>query len=593
MGSWEKVTDDEGNEYYYNSETQETSWTNPEVDQSDWQEFSTEDGQKYYYNVKTEETTWDKPEGFGDDKKAEEVAENELDKEIESKPVIADIQSAEEDQVTAEDAFTQLLKQNEVDSTWSFQDVMAKFIDSPIYWKIEDPSQRKQLYDEYLMNETKRNLVNKSDILAQFKHNFIPVLEGFKENKELDHLTRWISIKNRLVKEDNPIFKHTLLSDGEIYLVFKAYQDQLKQEHEIESKQLKEQAMVELESYLTKINTGIVSENEDWDSLYDSLLKDNRFKANKHFNSLHKSDILELYVDKILAKQIEDLEDQVEKVQKTNYRYDRKARDNFKALLRELPLNDIILDENFEFKTVLPYIEDEDAFIDICGRNGSSAAELVLDLLTEHYQLLKVKADVIETVLLSLESETDIKLLLEDPEAFITKIITIEDERVEGIKDSDPQELENIQGMIKKSFQQRAQKHKEEVYKDLKAAKKALSHWMLNNYQTNSIFSVVELDEKKSTSICILHKDKDYSILASDLTRLKDDLSSVKEFSRLLELTESLSTYEETSLDVTLQDILDDFIHLVNAAPKKNKRQAEFEDSDRKRPAKARVLLNY
>lgn len=83
-GAWEKVTDDDGKEYYYNPVTEETAWDRPEgfeeskdedkskeekedgkeATKGTWEKVTDDDGKEYYYNSVTEETSWDRPEGF-------------------------------------------------------------------------------------------------------------------------------------------------------------------------------------------------------------------------------------------------------------------------------------------------------------------------------------------------------------------------------------------------------------------------------------------------------------------------------------------------------------------------------------------------
>jgi hypothetical protein len=85
VGNWEEAQDDEGRTYYYNAKTDETSWDRPDEFESehkdgdaiqkeekdkavtkndeggDWVEAQDDEGQTYYYNTKTEETSWDRP----------------------------------------------------------------------------------------------------------------------------------------------------------------------------------------------------------------------------------------------------------------------------------------------------------------------------------------------------------------------------------------------------------------------------------------------------------------------------------------------------------------------------------------------------
>eukprot|EP01029_Cantina_marsupialis_P028637 TRINITY_DN777802_c0_g1_i1.p1 TRINITY_DN777802_c0_g1~~TRINITY_DN777802_c0_g1_i1.p1 ORF type:complete len:272 (+),score=80.56 TRINITY_DN777802_c0_g1_i1:81-896(+) len=85
MGDWERIVDEVGDVYYYNSKTQETSWTNPDL--GDWQEIVADDGDVYYYNPKTGETEWTLPENAAG--KQEEVQEIPAEEPIIVSPVVS------------------------------------------------------------------------------------------------------------------------------------------------------------------------------------------------------------------------------------------------------------------------------------------------------------------------------------------------------------------------------------------------------------------------------------------------------------------------------------------------------------------------
>ena len=66
---WQECYDDQGNLYYYNAVTNETSWEKPadllSGGATDWQECYDEQGNLYYYNAVTNETSWEKPASSG------------------------------------------------------------------------------------------------------------------------------------------------------------------------------------------------------------------------------------------------------------------------------------------------------------------------------------------------------------------------------------------------------------------------------------------------------------------------------------------------------------------------------------------------
>lgn len=106
---WSAFYDDEGRIYYYNEKSGESSWDAPEhfnppptedeehtsskdpdspdkvianeklkeIDQSIWITYTDDEGREYYFNTETEETTWDRPDGLGETRKKSPVSDPE------------------------------------------------------------------------------------------------------------------------------------------------------------------------------------------------------------------------------------------------------------------------------------------------------------------------------------------------------------------------------------------------------------------------------------------------------------------------------------------------------------------------------------
>lgn len=494
---WEELRTETGEVYYYNYKTNETSWTLPETTKTlpnekqettssrgKWEEYTTDDGKKYYYNESTGETTWEKPsemlEGETNDK-VDETELSELDKELKSKPVeLAGITSFKPDN-EAKESFLKLLSDNKVDSTWSFQAVMENLVDKPEYWSVKDPVTRKQLYEEYLVSKFQSELSNKSLLLENFKRNFKEELRKLEEKGLMCYNTRWITIKKLWIDQDNPIFKHSMMLDSELAAIFYEYTDKLKLQHEKNLQTKKNQALIELSTYLRQVNSSLVENSTTWEVLYENLINDSRFQSNKNFQNLTKLNILQLYENEIFPGIIDDIKSQITDISKINYRNDRKAREGYKKLLTELEI-----EADTEFKDIIEKIENNDAFIEICGRNGSSALELFWDIVDEKKQILKVKKNLVDAVIATMKKNDNIynEKMWESAKAFSDALKSVGDERLANLDlttTGNGKEITMIYTMLKQEFELKKQQEREKYLKKLDEDIQKFARWIYDN----------------------------------------------------------------------------------------------------------------
>lgn len=520
MSQWLEAKDDQGRVYYYNTVTQETSWENPEASAQLWKAYKTDDGKEYYYNETTGETTWDKPSGFQSEpdvakepeKQAEEpVAEateaalSERDTVLAQEPVVKSQLSETpkfESEAEMQKAFFAMLKEHNVDATWSFEKVITTFVKNPVYWAVSDAVQRRNLFDEYLVKKLERESSNKTEIIEMFKKNFLQLLKDYKSAGKIGPTTRWSSAKKMLIEEDNPIFKNSVFSDKKLGEIFSEYTGELKAKSDAAAKEAKEQALRELEMYLSQISSTDKARQESWKDLYERLQTDARFKANKHFKVLTKLDILQLYKGKVFPTIVENVQKDLDAAEKVNYRADRKVRAAFKEFLRDR----ITINANTLFKDVLPQLEDEDVFIELCGRNGSTPLELFWDIVDEKKQLQKVKKDLIEQSLVdhvAHEPETrDYGDYLATFEVFLSTLGDIKDSRLElfDLKSQEGKsELNIIYDTLKNEHVLQVQRAQLAFERDCNTLVSALAHWIARNYSSmdTSLLSVETKDAAK------------------------------------------------------------------------------------------------
>lgn len=596
MAEWEELTDDQGNVYYYNAATQETTWTKP--GSGDWVTYTTDDGREYYYNEKTQETTWEKPgELTPEENKSEEIEEpgalNDVDRELKEKPVLqSDLQKAiSEVKLNSRKNFLQLLATHDVDSTWSFHRVMSKFIKEPAYWAVDDSLERKQIYDEYLDSRLRSEISSKETMVGKFTADFVALLEQLHQEGRINTDTRWISVARLLVDEENPVFIHTALSDAEISAIYYEFIEKIRIAENAEISKKKQQALDELESYLTKVNTSLVASSAKWEQLYEQLQADSRFQANKHFKSLDKLDILELYMTKIFPSTVKSLRDDLESVRRANYRQDRKARNGFKNYLKLLKIT-----AKSSFSELVPTFEENDAYIELCGRNGSLPLELFWDVVNEAYQELKLRKDLIDGYLVDMrrhDPSFDYEAVLNSSDLFLLIILESADERMGSLKLLPKEELLEIYQGLKEDHE-KSREHARRVLEDKVSAQVGvLGSWLREHHELLAFVSVGGPDKEAPLVL-----DSLFKIVKYDYESLIESLAAVEEFNTLRNLCENL---DAGRLAVAVESATHKFAQLVQqkptTAPSTRKRESQDPpepQAKRTKPApRAPVIINY
>lgn len=544
MSSWQEVKDDQGRVYYYNTETQETSWENPDAAGELWKAYKTEDGKEYYYNAATGETTWDKPSEMqadgGTEVEEPEVQTTVVEETVPERVSERDLALAEEpmetsrlmdsaskDKEQAREAFFKTLEENNVDATWSFEKVIQTFIADPVYWAIEDAIQRRALFDEYLVKKLEKESSNKTEVIEVFKKNFDAMLRKYMAAGKIRATTRWSSVKKMLIEDDDPIFKNSILSDAKLGELYGKFVSDLQAKAITKLQEEKGIALKELELYLAQITSSDKTKSRTWEELYEKLMVDPRFKANKHFQVLSKLDILQLYMDKIHPGLISQLSLEISKYEKLNYRSDRKARTGFKNLLKKFEIN-----ANTLFKDLLAELEDEDAFIEICGRNGSGPLELFWDIVDEKKQLQKVKKDLLEHSIVDYISQAEEKIrydaIMASYDDFVSTLQRIKDTRLENFDFSSAEGSKEIRiyyDTLKNEHLLQKQKAQAAFEKQLNGLVIGLASWISRNYSTISQ-GLLRVQQPGENSDEEIHSDVIIKLVNSEATLVRLEIDA-------------------------------------------------------------------
>lgn len=362
-------------------------------------EYSTAEGRVYFYNSGTGESIWELPQNIMD----------ELNNDKEEIIPITDVTKYLAPEIPFdrdnEDLFISMLKDNQVDATWSFNEVIEKLIGDKRYWSVKDPLLKQKVFENYLINRSRDELLKENNSIEKFEEAFIKILQ----KNEVNYCSRWITIKKRISNES--IYKHSIISEKIKRQVFEKYVNKLKTEKEESEKSLKEKAILELNDYLNSLK--FITLETKWDEFLNFIKNDKRFEQNKHFKVLNQLDLLKTFEDIIKKIQLVKLES-IKELKAKNYTQDRIRRDSFNRTLNELRSQGKIR-ANTQWTDIYPLIKSDSTFIELLGRtNSSNPFELFQYIIKEEDNLIIAKRAIVEQLLIHNNIKIDLNQDLND-----------------------------------------------------------------------------------------------------------------------------------------------------------------------------------
>lgn len=523
---WKQAKDKNGRVYYYNIKTGQSSWSKPAIKQNQnadnksqntvdlkllekhgWRVAKSKDGRNYYYNTKSKETRWDPPEIKVDippnttvkASKSEEISKPQEERKHTDASEGLFAKYGKNSRLTsqraisreeAENLFMQMLKDNHVDSTWSFSEIISKIgTKDSRYWLIDnDPLWKQQMFEKYLANRSEDELLKETNEVNKFHDAFVNMLS---KQSDIHYYTRWKTAKNIISNES--IYIHSPVNENIKKKVYMEYIATLLKKHNDVEENIKERALEELQLYLEDI----IVANEDtfdlisWPQLCDNYLfeKSKRYQSNKNFKILTHEDVLKMYIEIVKTREIE-LKEKMNKIDKINYTKDRIARDNFKKLLNDK--NTYIIRANTKWSDVFPFYKNNELFLNLVGRNGSLPLDLFYDIIEEKNDIINGLRSIAQQLLIDKEykwddeidevNESNLENLIEKNGLHIKDILS-NDGRFKNI------ESEDIDIIISRICQQRIDKalEKIEMEKQLNAKKEYHFKMLLQSYYRNQL----------------------------------------------------------------------------------------------------------
>jgi pre-mRNA-processing factor 40 len=287
-----------------------------------------------------------------------------------------------------EAAFLKLLRRNNVDPDWSWDQTLRAIIKDPQYRALKDPRHRKAAFEKYSVEVRLQEKDRAKERLEKLRKDFATML---KSHPEIKHYTRWKTA--RPIIEGETIFRSSN-DDDERRQLFEDYIIELKKvdlEREVSTRKA---AMDELVDVLQGLDLGPYTR---WSEAQGIIQSNPRFQDDQKFRSLSKFDLLTAFENhiKILEKTTNDAR-QLQKNQKA--RRERQNRDRYASLLQELKASNKIR-AGTKWTQIYPLICDDLRYQTMLGQSGSSPMEMFWDMVEEEERALRsTRNDVLDVL---------------------------------------------------------------------------------------------------------------------------------------------------------------------------------------------------
>lgn len=432
--AWQEHKAEDGRTYYFDPETQNSTWDKPEelftereiaLSRTNWKEYTAEGGRKYWFNTESQESVWVFPadaeailqgEAAADEtipKEPREVREQRgREKREEHLPSLSSIAPStlkalpyESDAVSA-DNFKVMLQEHDVDKSWTVRRMMKEMVADVRYWRVRDAMSRRNLFEDYLSEIDQKKEAETMAARVLYQQQVYDLYASAENSgKTVTAYSRWSGVEKQFA--DDPLFQiQTPGAEDDRKLALAKYMRFLKERDEKTSQETKASGKEFLTIVLGDLKVDIVKST--WHETLRRIQQQSGDLAAQRpeMRHLNKLDLLDVY-----AKYIRDkegvMQDTIDARSGVVSRQARVARQQFVKLLQEhVALGNITY--LTKWKDLVVHIKDDPRFSALCGiRHSSTPLDLFWDVIEVEQRHVRTLRAISASLLASTKQEID------------------------------------------------------------------------------------------------------------------------------------------------------------------------------------------
>jgi pre-mRNA-processing factor 40 len=288
----------------------------------------------------------------------------------------------------AEAAFHKLLRRSGVQPDWTWEQTMRAAVKDPQYRAIKDPKDRKASFEKYIAEARAQEKDREKDRQAKLRSDFFSML---KSHPEISFYTRWKTARNFIERET--VYR-AARTEEERKALFDEYRAELFKRHNEQESLTRKAALDQLSQLLQSLD---LEPYTRWSEAQQALSLDDRLERDPNFESLTKIDVLKAFENHIKSLE-RSLNDRRQKEKNTRARQERKNRDHFIELLRDLRAAGKIK-AGTKWTDIHHLVEDDPRYVAVLGQPGSGPLDLFWDMVEEEERSLRGRRNDVYDVL--------------------------------------------------------------------------------------------------------------------------------------------------------------------------------------------------